>query len=279
MHRLSHPGIGIPTGLKMGGQDDLAQSLHWYNQVMDEALILKIRERYEFVHNQVVEATVRSGRPEGTVRLVVVTKSQPLEVVRAAIAAGASILGENYAEEAVSKISAVQDTGVEWHMIGHVQSRKSDLVAGHFSMLHSLDSLKLAEKLSRDCVEKNRKIPVLLEVNVSGEESKYGFPGRDENCWSELVTACEKIMELQGLQLRGLMSMPPYYDDPEQTRPFFKKLKRLKSYLEERLPQADLAELSMGTSVDFLTAIEEGSTIVRVGQAIVGPRPVKVIND
>ncbi len=129
---------------------------------MENDLISRIRERFEVVQDQVVEAGIRSGRPEGAVRLVVVTKSQPLEVVRAAIAAGAAILGENYAEEAVSKIIAVQEPEVEWHMIGHVQSRKSDLVAEYFSMLHSLDSLKLAERLNRDCLEKNRKIPVLI---------------------------------------------------------------------------------------------------------------------
>jgi pyridoxal phosphate enzyme (YggS family) len=204
--------------------------------------------------------------------LVVVTKSQPLEVVRATIEAGASIMGENYAEEAVLKISAFPDTAVEWHMIGHVQSRKSDLVADHFSLVHSLDTVKLAGRLNRRCIELNRKLRVLLEVNVSGEESKFGFPGWNERRWSDLIPACEQIMAFPGLHLRGLMTMPPFYNDPEQTRPYFQRLHRLQIFLKERFPQVDLSEISMGTSVDFIAAIEEGATYVRVGQAILGQR-------
>jgi pyridoxal phosphate enzyme (YggS family) len=246
---------------------------------MDEAQIAGIQQRFQRVMEQIAEATTRSGRMEGAVRLVVVTKSQPLEVVQAAIAAGAGILGENYAEEAVSKISTLKNAPVEWHMIGHVQSRKSVLVAGNFSMLHSLDSIKLAERLSRDCIDENRILPVLIEINVSGEETKYGFRGWDENSWSDLVAVCEKILQLPGLQLRGLMTMPPYYDDPEQTRPFFVRLRRLQAYLQKCIPQANLAEMSMGTSVDFIPAIEEGSTLVRVGTAIVGPRYLTGVHD
>ena len=241
---------------------------------MDEALTSAIRERYQRVLSQIAEATTRSGREEGTVRLVVVSKSQPLEVVRAAIAAGASILGENYAEEAVAKITALPEAAVEWHMIGHVQSRKADLVAGHFSMLHSLDSVKLAGRLDQYCNETGRTLPVLLEVNVSGEESKFGFPGWDERRWPDLEPVFTQIMAFPSLRLRGLMTMPPFYDDPEQTRPYFQRLRRLQIFLGERFPQVDWVELSMGTSVDFITAIEEGATYVRVGQAILGPRPV-----
>ncbi len=241
---------------------------------MDEALISAIRERYQRVLGQIAEATARSGREAGTVCLVVVSKSQPLEVVRAAIAAGASILGENYAEEAVAKIAALPDAAVEWHMIGHVQSRKSDLVAGHFSMLHSLDSVKLAGRLDRYCDELGRTLPVLLEINVSGEESKFGFPAWDERHWPDLQPAFEQIMALPHLRLRGLMTMPPFFDDPEQTRPYFQRLRRLQVLLRECLPQAEWTELSMGTSADFIAAIEEGATYVRVGQAILGPRPL-----
>ena len=249
---------------------------------MDEALIFNIRERYQRVLGQISEAgkgrrpepVEGSGRAAGAVRLVVVTKSQPLEVVQAAIAAGASILGENYAEEAVAKIAALPETAVEWHMIGHVQSRKADLVAGHFSMLHSLDSVKLAGRLDRFCDEAGRTLPALLEVNVSGEASKFGFPAWDERHWPDLEPAFEQIMAFPRLRLRGLMTMPPFFDDPEQTRPYFRRLRQLQSFLRKRFPQADWAELSMGTSVDFIAAVEEGATYVRVGQAILGPRPV-----
>ena len=241
---------------------------------MDEALVSPIRERYQRVLGQIADATARSGREAGSVRLVVVSKSQPLEVVRAAIAAGASILGENYAEEAVAKISALPETAVEWHMIGHVQSRKADLVSGAFSMLHSLDSIKLARRLDQSCEELHRLLPVLLEVNISGEQSKFGFPAWDDNHWLDLQPAFEQIMAFPRLCLRGLMTMPPFFADPEQTRPYFQQLHRLQFFLREHLPQADWTELSMGTSADFIAAIEEGATYVRVGQAILGPRPV-----
>ncbi len=241
---------------------------------MDETLISAIRERYQRVLGQIAEAKVRSGREAEAVRLVVVSKSQPLEVVRAAIAAGVSILGENYAEEAVDKIAALPETAVEWHMIGHVQSRKADLVARHFSLLHSLDSIKLAGRLDQSCEKSGRTLPVLMEVNVSGEESKFGFPAWDERRWSNLVPAIEQIMTFPRLRLGGLMTMPPFFDDPEQTRPYFQRLRRLQHFLKERFTGSNLTELSMGTSVDFIAAVEEGATYVRVGQAILGSRPV-----
>jgi len=247
--------------------------LPWYNPAMDERLVPGIRERYLKVLEKIIEASTRSGRNVGGIRLVVVTKSQPLEIVKAAITAGATMLGENYAEEAVSKISAFRDSSVEWHMIGHVQTRKADLVPGNFSLMHSLDSLKLAGRLNRICNETNRKLPVLLEVNVSGEESKFGFPGWDEGHWTELVPLFEQIIAFPGLNICGLMSMPPFFADPEEVRPYFRRLRDLQMYLVERLPQTSWSELSMGTSGDFQVAIEEGATIVRVGQEILGPRP------
>jgi pyridoxal phosphate enzyme (YggS family) len=159
-------------------------------------------------------------------------------------------------------------------MIGHVQSRKADLVAVHFSMLHSLDSVKLGGRLNRYCEEAGRTLPVLLEINVSGEESKFGFSGWDEHHWKELRPVIEQIMTFPHLNLRGLMTMPPFYENPEQTRPYFQRLRHLQAYLKDRFPQITWTELSMGTSVDFIAAIEEGATYVRVGQAILGPRPV-----
>jgi PLP dependent protein len=241
---------------------------------MQEDLVARIQPRYQYVLNQIAEAAKRSGRDAGKVKLVVVTKSQPLQVVQAAIAAGASILGENYIEEAVAKITTISKTAVEWHMIGHVQSRKADLMAGHFSVLHSLDSLKLAVRLSRFCVETGITLPVLLEVNVSGEESKFGFPAWDEKQWTNLDPHFEQILVLPQLRLRGLMTMPPYFDDPEKTRPYFQRLRHLQAYLSERFPQADWSDLSMGTSGDYVIAVEEGATYVRVGQAILGARPI-----
>jgi pyridoxal phosphate enzyme (YggS family) len=206
------------------------------------------------------------------VRLVVVSKSQPLEVLQASISAGITCFGENYVEEAVEKIAALHGTGVEWHMIGHVQSRKAEAVAAHFDMLHSLDSLKLANRLDRFCGELGRRLPVLLEFNVSGEESKSGFPAWEQERWADLASEIEPILALPHLQVRGLMSMPPFFDDPERTRPYFQRLRRLQEFLAKRYPGPQWQELSMGTSVDFLAAVQEGATFVRIGQAILGPR-------
>lgn len=243
---------------------------------MNMALSDSIRERYQRVLGQIAEAGLRSGR--GAARLVVVTKSQPLEVVRAAVEAGISLLGENYAEEAVTKITALGQIAVEWHMIGHVQSRKAELVAAHFNLLHSLDSLKLAARLDRFCEETGRALPALIEVNVSGEESKFGFPAWDEAAWPDLASTLAGLEQFPRLRVQGLMTMPPYFEDPERTRPYFRRMRRLQEYLAGRLPQFEWSELSMGTSADFIAAVEEGATFVRVGQAILGPRPPKSEN-
>ena len=242
---------------------------------MNETLFSSIRERYLHALDQIAEAAAGSGRLPEAVRLVVVSKSQPLEVIRAAVAAGISIFGENYAEEALGKIVALKETEVEWHMIGHVQSRKADMIAANFTMLHSLDSSKLAGRLDHLCSELNRTLPVLLEFNVSGEESKFGFPAWEKNRWSDLKPDIEKILALSHLRVIGLMTMPPFFNDPERTRPYFQRLRRLQDFLANLYPQANWQELSMGTSLDFVAAVQEGATFVRVGQAILGPRAIK----
>ncbi|MCX7609390.1 MAG: YggS family pyridoxal phosphate-dependent enzyme [Anaerolineales bacterium] len=241
---------------------------------MDETLVISIRERYERVLAQIADAAHRSGN--ASARLVVVSKAQPLEVVRAAIQAGVQVFGENYAEEAVEKIAALGEVAVEWHMIGHVQSRKAALVAEHFDMVHSLDSLKLAARLERFCAEKDRTLPVLLEMNVSGEASKFGFPAWDENNWPDLVPLLAQFEQFSHLKVRGLMTMPPYFEDAQQARPYFQRLRRLRDFLAKSLPVFDWLELSMGTSTDFVVAVEEGATLVRIGQAILGPRPKRM---
>jgi pyridoxal phosphate enzyme (YggS family) len=157
-------------------------------------------------------------------------------------------------------------------MIGHVQSRKAQLVAGNFNFMHSLDSLKLARRLDRFCGEAGRRLPVLLEFNVGGEESKSGWEASDESRWPGLVEEAAQVLALPNLQVRGLMSMPPLGETAEFSRPFFQKVRRLREFLAGQFPQADFSELSMGTSSDYEVAVEEGATFVRVGTAIVGPR-------
>ena len=222
---------------------------------------------------KIAAAAIKTGRNPDSVKLVVVTKSQPVEVVRAAVEAGVNILGENYPEEGVMKIQSLREfSAVEWHMIGHVQSRKAPLVAGNFNFLHSLDSLKLAKKLDRYCGEAEQKLPVLLEFNVGGEESKGGWPAWDEARWQELSAELGEIFTLPNLKVRGLMAMPPLGDTAEFSRPYFQKVRHFQEFLLAQFPQADLSELSMGTSLDYEVAVEEGATFVRVGTAIVGAR-------
>jgi pyridoxal phosphate enzyme (YggS family) len=243
-----------------------------YNNSMTE-LAAEIRARYLHTLDQITNAARRAGRDPQEIRLVVVTKSQPLEVVQAAIDAGVKILGENYPEEGVMKIqSLARQSGVEWHMIGHVQSRKARLVAEHFALLHSLDSLKLAGRLDRFAAEGKRVLPVLLEFNVGGEESKSGWNASDESSWDLLLPEIKSVMELPNLRVRGLMTMPPLETDPQDSRRYFQSLRRLRDHLTAAFPQADWRELSMGTSADYPVAVEEGATLVRVGTAIVGAR-------
>ncbi|HQU36582.1 MAG TPA: YggS family pyridoxal phosphate-dependent enzyme [Anaerolineales bacterium] len=236
-------------------------------------LVSTIREKYLHALDQIATAARKSNRNPAEARLVVVTKSQPLEVAQAAIEAGARILGENYPEEGVTKIQSLgNQTGVEWHMIGHVQSRKARLVADHFALLHSLDSLKLAQRLSRFAGEAERILPVLLEFNVGGEETKSGWNVSDESTWDSLLPELAGLLDLPHLRICGLMSMPPLGKDAEDSRRFFRQVRRLRDHLADQLPGADWSELSMGTSMDYVVAVEEGATLVRVGTAIVGER-------
>ena len=236
-------------------------------------LVASIRDKYQYTLDQIATAARTSNRAEDEVRLVVVTKSQPVEVVQAAIEAGVHILGENYAEEGVMKIqSLAAQTGVEWHMIGHVQSRKARLVAEHFALLHSLDSLKLAQRLDRFASERDHILPVLLEFNVGGEVSKSGWDASDESRWSLLLPDIAAILDLPNLRVHGLMTMPPLGTDPEQSRRFFLRLRLLRDHLARQYPSGGWHELSMGTSADYAVAVEEGATLVRVGTAIVGAR-------
>jgi pyridoxal phosphate enzyme (YggS family) len=237
-------------------------------------LVAVIRERYLHTLDQITIAARSAGRDPREIRLVVVTKSQPLEVVQAALEAGVKLLGENYPEEGVMKIQSLPgQSGVEWHMIGHVQSRKARLVAEHFALLHSLDSLKLAGRLDRFAAQEKRVLPVLLEFNVGGEESKSGWDASNESGWDLLLPEIKSVLELSNLRVRGLMTMPPLAVNPQDARRYFHSLRRLRDHLVAAFPQADWRELSMGTSADYPVAVEEGATLVRVGTAIVGARP------
>jgi PLP dependent protein len=239
-----------------------------------DSFIAQIALNLAAVQAKIDKAAHSVGRDPSEVRLLVVSKSQPEAVVRAAYQAGVRRLGENYPQEAEEKIEKLAGLpGIEWHMIGHLQSRKAPIIARCFQMIHSIDSLDLAKKLDRALSVEGKILPALLEVNVGGEESKFGWKARDEQDWETLFPDFEQVLALKNLSVRGLMTMPPWFENAEEARPFFRRLNSLMKTLAIQFPATPWKELSMGTSGDFEAAIQEGATMVRIGQAIMGPRP------
>lgn len=235
-----------------------------------------IAENYQKVLERIEKAAARAGRNRDTITLVVVTKGQPVEKIHQVIEAGATQLGENYAEEGAEKRAQLLDfTNVKWHMIGHIQSRKARIVVENYDVIHSVDSLKLALKLEQYASDIGRRIPVLIELNVSGEESKYGFNAVERADLAGLFPELSEICRLEHLDVRGLMTMAPFYDEAEKARPVFRRLVEIRNELLKQIPEVEWKELSMGMSSDFEVAIEEGATMVRIGQAILGERHYK----
>ena len=233
-----------------------------------------IKENLATIKTRMAKSAERSGREVKDIKLVAVTKLLSLETIKAGIAAGLRDFGENYPEQAEEKICALAGgEKLTWHMIGHIQSRKTRTVCSHFDWVHSVDRLKIARYLDRYCAEINRIMPILIEVNVSGEESKHGWNAWDENSWPDLVAQFKEISLFPHIKIHGLMSMPPFFDDPEKTRPFYQRLGRLQQFLKDQLPEISWDELSIGTSFDYEVAIEEGATIIRLGTTIFGARP------
>jgi len=217
------------------------------------------------VRERIAAAVARAGRPEGSCRLLAVTKNRTPEEVAALARAGQADFGENRVQEADRKLPGCRELGVEatWHLIGHLQRNKVKKALALFGTVHSVDSVRLLEALAREAESRGVRPEVFLEVNVSGEESKYGLaPG-------DVAELCERAAGLDSLRLVGLMTMAPFTDDPETARPFFRALRELRDGLNARgaYPEA-LAELSMGMSGDFEVAAEEGATWVRVGTAL-----------
>jgi pyridoxal phosphate enzyme (YggS family) len=226
------------------------------------------------VKERIAAAAARAGRDPAEITLVAVTKTHSAEVVRAAAEAGLTDFGENRIEEAAPKIAAVGRGDVRWHMIGHIQSRKAREVArAGFALVHSVDSLRLSERLSRAAQEAGRVQPILLECNVSGEAAKEGFAAwGGAASWEALLPQFETVLALPGVRVLGLMTMAPIVPDPKAARPFFRRLRELRDYLRTQLPRDDWRELSMGMTDDFEAAIAEGATMVRIGRAIFGER-------
>jgi hypothetical protein len=233
-------------------------------------------DRLHKVYERIAAAAMRAGRDAAGIRLIAVSKGQPAEAIRAAFAAGLREFGENYLEEAEPKIREL-DPSISWHMIGHLQSRKAKAAAALFTRIHSVDSLALARRLSRFAADSGKTLEILLECNLSGEVSKFGFPASEPSAWEGILHEWEQILPLPGLAVTGLMTMAPYSEDPETSRPVFRRLRDLRERALRELPQAGWRELSMGMSDDFEQAIEEGATILRIGRALFGPRQPRTL--
>ncbi len=222
-----------------------------------------IKENLLRVMEKIEKAARRAGRGPDEVKLVAVSKTVDIARIREAIQAGASILGENYVQEAQKKIEEIGQE-VSWHLIGHLQTNKAKYAVRLFEMIHSLDSLPLAEELNRRAEREGRIVQVMIEVNLSGETSKFGIEER------KALDLARRVLPLKHLSLVGLMTMPPYFENPEESRPYYVRLRELKEKMAGE--GISLNELSMGMSNDFEVAIEEGATYVRVGTAIFGMR-------
>lgn len=219
------------------------------------------------MHRVIEEAADAVGRDAAEVRLVAVTKSHPAEAVEAAVEAGLHDLGENRVGELEEKVERFGNDPIRWHMIGHVQRRKAPRAAALAHLIHSVDSARLAERISRVAPEDGEPVRILLQVNTSGEDEKGGFDADDEGCLAQLV----EVADLPRLRVEGLMTMAPFTDDEAVLRRTFRRLRELREHLREARPSVG-DELSMGMTNDLRVAVEEGSTMVRIGTALFGPR-------
>ena len=231
---------------------------------------MSVAENIAEVRGRIATAARRVNRDPDSIRLMVVTKTFPAEVIQQAYDAGARLLGENRVQEFSAKAAALRDLeGAEWHLIGHLQSNKAAKAVEVFHAVDSVDSLRLAEKLNNAALNLDKQLPILIEINVGGEEAKSGI---DPNSL-ELEELLKVAVRLDQLQFCGLMTIPPFIEDPQEARPFFRRLRELRDRIAGRdLPGINLDVLSMGMSHDFEVAIEEGSTCVRLGSAIFGER-------
>ncbi len=223
------------------------------------------------IKNRISKAAASCGRNPGNIRIVAATKTISLERIRKAIESGIEVIGESHIQDAREKYPMLSSNDVSWHFIGHLQTNKAKHAVNMFDLIHTVDSYKLAEELDIQAKKNNKTQQILIQVNIAKEKSKSGIT---EESAPDLI---KKISGLKNLIIKGLMTIPPYYDDPERARPYFAALRMLRDRLKSSLDsdgvyKIEMDELSMGMSHDFETAIEEGATLVRIGTAIFGER-------
>ncbi|PKM90991.1 MAG: YggS family pyridoxal phosphate-dependent enzyme [Firmicutes bacterium HGW-Firmicutes-12] len=226
----------------------------------------RIRANMNEVKEEIAEACRRSERNIDEIKVIAVSKSHPVEVIRKAIQQGLDVFGENRVQELIQKQMELSDE-IEWHLIGTLQRNKIKYIIGQVALIHSVDSYKLAQAISSEALARNIVVDVLLQVNIAGEISKSGFDSK------ELLTEIKEISTLKGIKIKGLMTIAPYVSDIEEARPVFKQLRLLAKTIEDmKIEGVEMKELSMGMSSDFTVAVEEGATLIRVGSRIFGRR-------
>ena len=225
-----------------------------------------LAENLQQVNANIEKACAAVSRDPGEVTLVAVSKTKPVSMLQEAYDAGARVFGENKVQEIMDKYDQLP-SDIQWHMIGHLQRNKVKYIAGKVALIHSVDSLRLAKTISEEAVKHNCEIPILIEVNVAGEESKFGVSVE------ETLPLIEEIAKLPAIHVEGLMTIAPYVEDPEENRPVFRKLKELSvDIAAKNINNVRMAILSMGMTGDYEVAVEEGATLVRVGTGIFGER-------
>lgn len=233
---------------------------------MPSEISITPQNRLESVLSALDAACLRAGRDPASVTLVAVSKYQPVPAMEALVQAGQRVFGENYVQDALPKMEKLQNQDLEWHFIGKLQSNKAKHAVGRFALIHTVDKIKLARTLHKEAKKNGIIQPVLIQVNIGCEPQKSGV------ALEELESLAREFTQLDGVDLQGLMCMPPACRDAEETRPYFRKLSELREGLRQRLGLA-LPHLSMGMSADYVQAIEEGASLVRVGTALFGARP------
>ena len=234
---------------------------------------MELAQNYKTVKENVTKACEQAGRSEQEVTLLAVSKTKPVDMLMDVYRAGARDFGENKVQELVDKIPQMP-SDVRWHMIGHLQRNKVKYIVDKVYLIHSVDSLRLAEEISREAVKKQVEVNILIEVNAAGEESKFGVSVE------ETLPLIEEIAKLPAIHVEGLMTIAPYVDDPEETRPVFRKLKELSvDIAAKNINNVNMSVLSMGMTNDYQVAVEEGATMVRVGTGIFGERDYSIKED
>jgi pyridoxal phosphate enzyme (YggS family) len=226
-----------------------------------------IASRITQVNERIERAAIAAGRHPEDIQLIAVSKTKPTELIAQAIAAGLTIFGENYIQEARDKFNALAAQPIHWHFIGHLQSNKAKYAVRLFDLIHSVDSIKLATEIDRQAAKIDKIQPILIQVNISREATKSGLTA------DETIERIQQISALTHVRVRGLMTMPPFFDDPDRARPYFARLHELRDAIAAAgIPNVEMRELSMGMTGDFEAAIAEGATLVRIGTAIFGSR-------